>query len=336
MNKRLRENQVPEPLPAFGEPLMFPNFIKPQFANLQKTEDDSYSGGEGDLEEDGRQENSLGQLTKNFIRYIKTYGQKTININDLVEQLTVKKRRIYDITNVLQGIGYIEKKGKNEISWVKSDLNKKNKSKSEILARKISMMKKNKLTLEALEKENNELDQQLNRYKEEFNAISQKPDFATYGYITFSDLSKLSIKAGHDLVAVKAEKGTVVNVIDRSDAKKAYEKLKKQMESGKVPHNSVLLNTLKKEHHIFIDSPNGELCVLNVNGEDISYVHSNDNRNQVKERETVTTNDLGNLGNNKNIDGRSNFRFNTGPEENNNVSQSSSVIKINEGKDLNI
>lgn len=29
----------------------------------------------------------------------------------------VQKRRIYDITNVLEGIGLIEKKGKNNIQW---------------------------------------------------------------------------------------------------------------------------------------------------------------------------------------------------------------------------
>lgn len=31
--------------------------------------------------------------------------------------LQVQKRRIYDITNVLEGIGLIEKKGKNNIQW---------------------------------------------------------------------------------------------------------------------------------------------------------------------------------------------------------------------------
>lgn len=50
-----------------------------------------------------RQENSLGELTKNFIDYINTQGDKIININDVVRKLKVKKRRIYDITNVLEG-----------------------------------------------------------------------------------------------------------------------------------------------------------------------------------------------------------------------------------------
>jgi len=51
-----------------------------------------------------RQENSLSELTKNFINFIKSLGDKTININDVVKKLKVKKRRIYDITNVLEGM----------------------------------------------------------------------------------------------------------------------------------------------------------------------------------------------------------------------------------------
>jgi len=51
-----------------------------------------------------RQENSLGELTKNFIKYIKEKKNKEVNINEAVKKLKVKKRRIYDITNVLEGI----------------------------------------------------------------------------------------------------------------------------------------------------------------------------------------------------------------------------------------
>jgi hypothetical protein len=50
-----------------------------------------------------RQENSLGELTKNFINFIKDQGEKEVNINEIVKKLKVKKRRIYDITNVLEG-----------------------------------------------------------------------------------------------------------------------------------------------------------------------------------------------------------------------------------------
>ena len=39
-------------------------------------------------------------------------------LNKAVEELKVQKRRIYDITNVLEGINYVEKLQKNIIKWV--------------------------------------------------------------------------------------------------------------------------------------------------------------------------------------------------------------------------
>ena len=51
-----------------------------------------------------RQENSLGEITKSFTKLIKSQKDKILNINDVVKKLKVKKRRIYDITNVLEGI----------------------------------------------------------------------------------------------------------------------------------------------------------------------------------------------------------------------------------------
>ncbi|XP_073104408.1 uncharacterized protein [Elaeis guineensis] len=40
-----------------------------------------------------------------------------LDLNKVAETLEVQKRRIYDITNVLEGIGLIEKKIKNRIRW---------------------------------------------------------------------------------------------------------------------------------------------------------------------------------------------------------------------------
>ena len=38
-------------------------------------------------------------------------------MNEAAEKLAVQKRRIYDITNVLEGVGLIEKRSKNNIAW---------------------------------------------------------------------------------------------------------------------------------------------------------------------------------------------------------------------------
>jgi hypothetical protein len=64
-----------------------------------------------------RYDNSLGLLTKKFIQLIKDADGGTVDLNQASEFLGVQKRRIYDITNVLEGIGLIEKKSKNNIQW---------------------------------------------------------------------------------------------------------------------------------------------------------------------------------------------------------------------------
>ena len=60
---------------------------------------------------------SLSLLTKKFVTLIEQADQGTIDLNRAAESLQVQKRRIYDITNVLEGIGLIEKKSKNNIQW---------------------------------------------------------------------------------------------------------------------------------------------------------------------------------------------------------------------------
>lgn len=40
-----------------------------------------------------------------------------MDLNEAVKTLDVQKRRIYDITNVLEGIGLIRKVSKNNIRW---------------------------------------------------------------------------------------------------------------------------------------------------------------------------------------------------------------------------
>jgi hypothetical protein len=55
-----------------------------------------------------RKDNSLVELTKNFIEYIRSESpvDHIIQISKMVKKLKVKKRRIYDITNVLEGIKF--------------------------------------------------------------------------------------------------------------------------------------------------------------------------------------------------------------------------------------
>ncbi|CAG9462258.1 unnamed protein product [Pedinophyceae sp. YPF-701] len=86
-------------------------------------------GGPGDGDDDGaagrgaatggngRIDNSLGQLTKKFLDLVNATDDGVLELNKAAEALGVQKRRIYDITNVLEGIGLIEKVSKNNIQF---------------------------------------------------------------------------------------------------------------------------------------------------------------------------------------------------------------------------
>ncbi|KAI7867510.1 E2F/DP family winged-helix DNA-binding domain-containing protein [Spinellus fusiger] len=65
-----------------------------------------------------RYDSSLGLLTKKFISLIHASENGDLDLNLASEQLNVPKRRIYDITNVLEGIHLIEKNSKNHVRWI--------------------------------------------------------------------------------------------------------------------------------------------------------------------------------------------------------------------------
>lgn len=65
-----------------------------------------------------RYDTSLGLLTKKFIQLLSQSPDGVLDLNRAAEVLKVQKRRIYDITNVLEGIHLIKKKSKNNIQWM--------------------------------------------------------------------------------------------------------------------------------------------------------------------------------------------------------------------------
>ncbi|MXQ86812.1 hypothetical protein E5288_WYG012937 [Bos mutus] len=70
--------------------------------------------------EKSRYETSLNLTTKRFLELLSRSADGVVDLNWAAEVLKVQKRRIYDITNVLEGIHLIAKKSKNHIQWLGS------------------------------------------------------------------------------------------------------------------------------------------------------------------------------------------------------------------------
>ncbi|TSL61122.1 Transcription factor E2F1 [Bagarius yarrelli] len=72
--------------------------------------------------EKSRYDTSLNLTTKRFLDLLAQSPDGVVDLNWASQVLDVQKRRIYDITNVLEGIHLISKKSKNNIQWLCQDL----------------------------------------------------------------------------------------------------------------------------------------------------------------------------------------------------------------------
>ncbi|KAI9548516.1 hypothetical protein NQZ68_007374 [Dissostichus eleginoides] len=73
--------------------------------------------------EKSRFETSLGLLTRRFADIMRRSHDGVVDLNFVAHELNAPKRRLYDVTNVLEGIKLIKKKSKNYIEWLGGEVN---------------------------------------------------------------------------------------------------------------------------------------------------------------------------------------------------------------------
>nr|XP_009771457.1 PREDICTED: E2F transcription factor-like E2FF isoform X3 [Nicotiana sylvestris] len=64
-----------------------------------------------------RKEKSLGLLCANFLKLCDREGVDSIGLDNAADQLGVERRRIYDIVNILESVGVLSRKAKNQYKW---------------------------------------------------------------------------------------------------------------------------------------------------------------------------------------------------------------------------
>uniref|UniRef100_A0A914YRM3 E2F/DP family winged-helix DNA-binding domain-containing protein n=1 Tax=Panagrolaimus superbus TaxID=310955 RepID=A0A914YRM3_9BILA len=159
----------------------------------------------------GRQDSSLLRLTKMFLNLQNMPDdQGTVNLNEAADALKVQKRRLYDITNVLEGINLIEKVGKNSIRWKKSD-DENDESLNTL-----------KTEVEELRAQEDHIDMLYNNITNALNLMKENPVDRPYCYVTFSSLREAPSLAGNTVITVKAPQDSVsaIEVADPSETGK--------------------------------------------------------------------------------------------------------------------
>ncbi|KFO31199.1 Transcription factor E2F6, partial [Fukomys damarensis] len=166
---------------------------------------------------------SLVYLTRRFMDLVRSAPGGILDLNRVATKLGVRKRRVYDITNVLDGIALVEKKSKNHIRWIGSDLN------SFAAMPQQKQLQQELSDLSAMEDALDELikdcaqqlfeltdDKENERYPLNLSVPTLQPhlllDDPTLAYVTYQDIH--SIRAFHEqiVIAVKAPEETRLDV----------------------------------------------------------------------------------------------------------------------------
>lgn len=182
--------------------------------------------GNAESEEKGsRYDNSLGLLTKKFVALAEQAERGILDLNDASTQLGVQKRRIYDLTNVMEGIGLIEKKTKNHIHWRGPEM--ASLPFAETSPRPPPEPTEGKSEFSKLRAEERELDGKLKRVQQSLKDIVEGREYANYGFLTHEDIRNLPTLQGQTIVAIKAPPGTRLEVPDpdegMTDKKRRYQ-----------------------------------------------------------------------------------------------------------------
>ncbi|KAK7864019.1 hypothetical protein R5R35_000121 [Gryllus longicercus] len=151
-----------------------------------------------------RFEKSLGLLTTRFVSLLQKARDGVLDLKVAADILAVRqKRRIYDITNVLEGIGLIEKKSKNSIQWKGAGPG----CNTQEMATRLSGLKRE---IAILEDHEAKLDTHKQWVQQSIRNITDDVENSHLAYITHEDIYKCF--EGNTLLAIQAPNGTDLEV----------------------------------------------------------------------------------------------------------------------------
>ena len=102
----------PEPLPAAPLPEVSPGLLA---VPGQPERVDAIAG----LDQPAsRKDKSLGLLCDNFLKHFATGASDTVELESVAEKLSVGRRRIYDIVNVLESLQVVSKNKASVYTWL--------------------------------------------------------------------------------------------------------------------------------------------------------------------------------------------------------------------------
>ncbi|CAI5781499.1 transcription factor E2F2 [Podarcis lilfordi] len=153
-----------------------------------------------------RYDTSLGLLTKKFIHLLSESEDGVLDLNRAAEVLDVQKRRIYDITNVLEGIQLIRKKSKNNIQWMGTGIFEDSSvaTKQQVLRQELTELSKTERMLDKL----------IHECTLQLKHLTDEETNQRLAYVTYQDIRAISNFNEQTVIVVRAPPETRLEVPD--------------------------------------------------------------------------------------------------------------------------
>ncbi|KAK2884161.1 hypothetical protein Q8A67_017798 [Cirrhinus molitorella] len=150
-----------------------------------------------------RSEVALGRLTKRFMQLLYTAPNGVLDLNEVTRKLGTRKRRVYDITNVLTGIQLIKKTSKNKIQWM-------NPASSSSFGNQWNT--KTKADLLHLKSTEEALDWLIKDCAQQLFALTDLKENADSAYVTYEDICQIGVFKDQTIIAIRAPEETKLEV----------------------------------------------------------------------------------------------------------------------------
>lgn len=157
--------------------------------------------------EKSRYDTSLNLTTKRFLNLLSQSADGVVDLNWASQVLDVQKRRIYDITNVLEGIQLISKKSKNNIQWLGNRIDGALVARHKELQREVC-------DLTAAEEQ---LDQLVSKCNLQLRLLTEDPQNKKLGYVRCQDLRRSFDSPDQLVMVIRAPPETQMQVSEPSE-----------------------------------------------------------------------------------------------------------------------
>ncbi|XP_077442289.1 transcription factor E2F1 [Vanacampus margaritifer] len=159
------------------------------------------------ITEKSRYDTSLNLTTKRFLDLLSQSADGVVDLNWASQVLDVQKRRIYDITNVLEGIQLISKKSKNHIQWLGNHVDGASVALHQELRKEVC-------DLTAAEEQ---LDKLISKCNLQLRLLTDEPQNKRLGYVRCQDLRTSFDTPDQLVMVIRAPPETQMQVSDPSE-----------------------------------------------------------------------------------------------------------------------